>query len=60
MRSDIKDLTSTCDQLKRCLDDPHNLDFSDLATNGVSGEETRAMVVERRLDAITFTLRDRP
>ena len=55
-----KEVTSTCEQLQRCFDAAHNVNFSDLATNGVSGEETRTMVVERRLDAITFALRDRP
>jgi tRNA nucleotidyltransferase (CCA-adding enzyme) len=55
-----EEVTSTCELLQRCFEAARNVNFSDLTTHGVSGEEIRTMVVERRLDAITFALRDHP
>ena len=55
-----EEVASTCELLQRCFEAARNIEVNDLATNDVSGEETRTMVIERRLDAITFALRDRP
>ncbi|MCH2493853.1 MAG: hypothetical protein MK320_13770, partial [Gammaproteobacteria bacterium] len=55
-----EEVASTCELLQRCFEAARNIEVSDLSTNNCSGEETRPMVVERRLDALPFALRDHP
>ena len=51
-----EEVASTCELLKRCFEAARNIEVRDLSTNDCSGEEIRAVVARRRVDAIALAL----
>ena len=51
-----EEVASTCELLQRCFEAARNIEVSDLSTNDCSGEEIRAVVARRRVDAIALAL----
>ena len=51
-----EEVASTCELLQRCFEAARNIEVSDLSTNDGSGEEIRAVVARRRVDAIALAL----